>query len=193
MKYLVFIICILYTIPAAAQHYELLSSSAITVDGTSTLHDWTVTAEKHSGSITLATKKNGNDMLKKGTITIMSLIIPVHSMKSEKGETMNNKMHRALKMEDFPNITYTLNKPIKFSQFSDTPQTVYSSGLLSIAGVKKTIQSKVVVTYSKGILNIVGKFPFKLSDFDIEPPSAMFGQIETGDDVTVSFRLAYRK
>jgi len=33
----------------------------------------------------------------------------------------------------------------------------------------------------------------KLSDFDIEPPSAMFGQIQTKDDIVVHFNFIYNK
>ncbi len=192
MKYLVFIVCILCTISATAQQYELLPTSSITVDGTSTLHDWTVVAEKHSGSIKITAKKVANDMLKKGTITAMTLVIHVRNMTSEKGETMNNKMHRALKMEVAPNITYTLSKPIKFEILDTQSRAISTSGILVIAGTKKTIQSTVKVSFDSGILMVIGKFPFKLSDFDMKPPSAMFGQIETGDNVTVNFRLMYK-
>ena len=193
MKHLIFIVCFLYAISASAQQYELLPASSITVDGTSTLHDWTVTAEEHTGSITISAKKSANNLLKKGTITAMLLTIPVSGMKSEKGETMNNKMHRALKMEAAPNITYTLSKSIEFEILDTQSRTISTSGILTIAGVKKTIQSTVKITLDNGVLIVVGKFPVKLSDFDIEPPSAMFGQIETGDNVTVNFRLEYRK
>ncbi len=193
MKYLVFFIYLFSSTVIFAQQYELLPSSLITVDGTSTLHDWTAAAEEHTGSISISAKKSTLNFIKKGSITAMSLVIPVGSMKSEKGETMNNKMHRALKMEEAPNITYTLSKPIEFEILDTQSRTISTSGILTIAGTKKTIQSTVIITFENGVLTVVGKFPFKLSDFDIAPPSAMFGQIETGNDVTVNFRLENRK
>ena len=193
MKYFLFLFILFFSFASFSQQYELLPASSITVDGTSTLHDWRVIAEEHTGSITLSSKKSSNHLLKKGTITAMSLTIPVSSMKSEKGETMNNKMHRALKMGEAPNITYSLSKPIKFEILDTKSRAISTSGVLAIAGVKKTIQSTVKVTFNNGVLIVVGKLSFKLTDFDMEPPSAMFGQIETGDDVTVNFRLEYRK
>ncbi|MEL6194250.1 MAG: YceI family protein, partial [Bacteroidota bacterium] len=34
-----------------------------------------------------------------------------------------------------------------------------------------------------------GEYAMKMSDFGITPPSAMFGQIQTDDDVLVKFSL----
>jgi len=48
-----------------------------------------------------------------------------------------------------------------------------------------------VITEDNSKLSFKGTLPLKLSDFNIEPPSAMFGQIVTGDEITLNFELSF--
>ncbi len=193
MKKWIFLICAFYILTGYSQKFNLLPSSSITVDGTSTLLDWTVKAEIINGSINVTTNINTNSNLKKSNLFSISILVPVRNIKSEKGETMDNKMYRALKIEDFPNILYTLIHSDEFTTFSLNDSLINFSGVLNIAGVEKTIHCKTKATFSNDLLILEGEIPLKLSDFNIEPPSAMFGQIETGDDITINFKLEFEK
>ena len=42
-------------------------------------------------------------------------------------------------------------------------------------------------------ITLKGSKPLKFSEFDIEPPSATFGQIVCGDDIAVNFEFRYQK
>ena len=192
MKYIFFLIATIFSLTVFSQQFELSPSSSFSVDGTSTLLDWTVRAQQFKGSSTIESKKSASNVLKKGAITNIHLIIPVSSMISEKGSSMDNKMYRAFKMEEFPEITYTLSGPVEFDVIDTKTKTLSTIGILYIAGVKKTIESEVEATFINKVLTLTGKVPLKLSDFDMERPSAMFGQIETHDDITVNFVLKFK-
>ena len=191
MKNLTIIIFAFFSLSIFSQQLNLLPSSSITVDGTSTISDWTVKPESYTGSLMVSAKKESEITLKKGDISAIHLIIPGRSMRSENGDTMDSKIFRALKVDDFPNISYTLAHSIKFSIIDKNKRNFSVSGVLTIAGAEKTIQSNLNVIYTNGVLSLSGEIAIKLSDFNIEPPSAMFGQIETGDDIIINFTLEY--
>ncbi|MCF6223817.1 MAG: YceI family protein [Flavobacteriaceae bacterium] len=191
MKNLTIIVFTFFSLSIFSQQLNLLPSSSITVDGTSTISDWTVKPESYTGTLTVSAKKKSKITLKKGTLSTIHLIIPGKSMRSENGETMDSKIFRALKVDDFPNISYTLDRSIEFSVIDKNKRNFSVSGVLTIAGVEKTIQNNLSVIYANGTLSLSGKIAIKLSDFNIEPPSAMFGQIETGDDIIINFILEY--
>ncbi len=161
----------------------------ISITGTSTLHEWKVSAGEISGLPEHLALE-----LKEGTsIDHFSFKIKVSSLDGGRGAAMNKKIRNALKATKHPDIIYTQTLPAKIQNLqSDNHFTLTSTGLLQIAGVTK----EVIVNVS-GQKNSAGKLTFKgskalkFSDFEIEPPSAMFGQIVCGEDITVHFELAY--
>jgi len=69
-----------------------------------------------------------------------------------------------------------------------------STGILSIAGNEQEVEVAVTGQLTaEGQLTFKGSKALKFSDFDIEPPSAMFGQIVCGDEITVHFEFHYIK
>ncbi|MCF6360865.1 MAG: YceI family protein [Cyclobacteriaceae bacterium] len=193
MKYFLTLVCTVFSLTAFAQHYNLIQTSSISISGTSTLHEWSVNAEKKEGSLLIDTKKNTESYLKKGAISLVTLTVPAGSLHSEKGETMDNKMHRALKAEEHPEIIFELTASIPFDLITENNSILMAEGLMYIAGVKKAIKTQTTAYFANGTLAFSGKIPLKLSDFNIEPPSAMFGQIETGNDIVVNFKLQFKQ
>ncbi len=193
MKYILTLLIAVFSLTTFAQHYNLANTSTISISGTSTLHNWSVNAEKMEGSLLMDTKKNTSNYIKKGTISLVNLIIPVSSLHSEKGETMDNKMYRALKKDEHPEIFFTLKIPVQFEHINETQSTLKIEGTINIAGVKKIITTQTVTYLTNGVVTFSGKVPLKLSNFDIEPPTAMFGQIETGNDIVVNYKFQFKQ
>ena len=175
-----------------SQNYELSDSSSITINGTSTLHDWTVSVENQTCEITIIFKKKTKTILKNGSLSNILLNILVKDIVSKKGETMDKKAHKALKIDKFPVINFKLIHPVKFDLIDNNSILKNLSGVLSIAGVEKPITAIINIKYINERLSLSGTLPLKLSDFNIEPPTAMFGQIETGNDIIVNINLEYR-
>ncbi|MEQ6120867.1 YceI family protein [Reichenbachiella sp. MALMAid0571] len=183
------VLILLCFISFAQEKYVVSAKSNIKVTGTSTLHDWEVLSNEISGSLLFELKDKGkkNQPLK-GSIASAELSLKVESLKSERGETMNGKMHRALLYDEFPQIKFSLTEAIPVNEAS-----TIAKGVLAIAGTEKSVQIGVDLDVSEDTILIQGSKNFKLSDFEIDPPSAMFGQIETGNDIVISFDLKYTK
>ena len=89
----------------------------------------------------------------------------------------------ALKEKKNPVISYRGNA-VKINDHTAT-----FSGTMNIAGTKKELTTKVKIDYSNGKISLSGKKDFKLTDFNVEPPTAMFGTIKTGDEVAIHYNL----
>lgn len=159
---------------AAGQNFTLSSDSQIEIDGTSNKDDWTVTASEISGEASV--DADGNP-------TALKLLVPAAEIVSNKSSIMDRLMYKALKVTEHPLITFELS-----SLESDDEGTAVAKGNLTIAGV--TREANVEVTKAAGddaVTRYSGSYALKMTDFGMKPPSAMFGALHTGDEVTVRF------
>ena len=113
-------------------------------------------------------------------------------MDGGRGPSMNKKIKKALKAATYPHVSFTQTEAIHLASKDDGNTVVNATGSLNIAGVEKVVTIELTATTQENQLVFTGKYPMKMSDFDIEPPSAMFGQIETKDDITIEFELIYQ-
>ena len=173
-----------------AQSYNLAAdtSTQVTVTGTSTLHGWTVSANEVQDVPTELTISE--DM----TVDSFSFGIVVSGMDGGRGASMNKKVMGALKGTEHPIITYQQNEKAKMSAVDAAGNfTLTSKGILNMAGLEKEIEIEVTGHKTANGLVLKGSKPLTFSQFDIEPPSAMFGQIVCGNDIAVNFEFRYEK
>lgn len=170
---IVFLVCATF-VGFGQDTYNLSSESKLTIDGTSTVHDWTVTANTMEGSVTA----EGNSPRE------IDFQVTVADIKSERGATMDKKMHAALQKESHPKVVFNL-KEVK------NESTLV--GTLTIGGNAQDVEVEGKIEASGGNIRISGDHGIALKDFGIDPPTAMFGQVIVGDDVTVKFDLVFTK
>lgn len=144
-------------------------STKIAVDGTSPMHDWTMTSSSANFSGTI----NGN------AITNVKFNMPVKNLKSTKGKMMDNKAYDALKADKAPNISFTAT--------SLSVGKGNLAGKLTIAGVTKDVSFPVNVVKNGASYNITGTENLKLSDFGMERPGFM--GVKTGDAIKVTVNI----
>jgi len=96
-------------------------------------------------------------------------------------------MYSALKKDTHPQISFLLTQPVTIKG----PGKVSVTGNVEIAGVIRPMTFDLNLTWADNALHLQGSRSTKLSEFEIEPPTAMFGQIETGDDITVELDLFF--
>lgn len=170
------------TVGDAPLSYLLESNSTIKVHGTSTLHDWTMHMEKVSGEATMdIDAESGLDISK------VYVRLKVTDFKSEWSQ-MDKNTYEALEEEDHPYITYNLTRVNAVTPQGGNKYQVDASGSLTIAGTTRTIRMKSTVQVnSDGTLRITGSHAMKMTDFNVDPPTAMFGTITTGNDITIEF------
>lgn len=152
----------------------------MTVKGISSLHDWESVVEKIDcrGLLTMS-----EDAIE---IKDMIIKIPVTGIKSTKGKMMDNKTYDAFKHEKYPFIIFTLSS----KRVNESNATIDVKGNISMAGITKaitlTVNCKIL---SNGELQVTGSKKLIMTEFQMEPPTAMMGTIKVGDEVVVSFDL----
>ncbi len=147
--------------------------SKVVVLGTSSLHDWESVVESYT--------INGN--IEATQITNLEALFNVESIKSGKS-IMDSKAQDALEAEKYPNIIF------KAAKLNIAGGKVTGQGTLTIAGKSKPMQFVATSKQnSNGDMMVKGSTKIKMTEFDIEPPTAMFGTLTTGDEVTVDYEI----
>ena len=167
------------------------NGSLVKIEGTSTIHDWTVEGKMVGGSMEIDPGFDAD--LKTLKITPKVLVkIPVqqlHDIAKQKG--MDEVFYQAMKATDYANIEYRLNdlKAKEGGKFEAT-------GSLTVAGVTKTNTMSVIferVDSSK--IKVSGSTSMKMSDFNIKPPVLGVAgvSIKTGDEIKLSLGWVVKK
>jgi polyisoprenoid-binding protein YceI len=174
--------------------FSFSDKTTMQIQGTSTLHDWTCSVTKVDGSIEMDSKVLAKGIWSENSkIKSLKVSVPVESIKSPRGAAMEKKLYNALKYEKHPSIIFTLNN-IKTIPSKTGSSQLDASGTLNVAGVEKPISLSVNATFTaEKNLSFAGSYSINMKDFDVEPPSAMFGQIVSGEKVTISFNVQVNK
>jgi polyisoprenoid-binding protein YceI len=173
------------------------TGSSVKIDGTSTLHDWTVEGKLIRGSmefeegVEIDPTQKTIPGLKAGKLNArVEVSILVRSLKSGKS-SMDSVMQQAMKQKEFPTIEYRMKEMVlKEPHTSGTPFVFDTKGELTVAGVARTNLMQVAIDrIDKDKLKATGSTNVKMTDFGIQPPSPKMaaGLIKTGDDVKITF------
>lgn len=175
------LVFLMFSLLAISQKHTLeKAKSTLSIFGTSTLHDWEIVAEEMVSTVDAETDADGV------SVNALTFKVPVKSLKSGKGG-MDDNTYKALKAKKFPEIVYKLSK-VNSSSAKGGKYELQTTGALTIAGTTKTIPLKVMATKD---LQFTGETTFKMSDYGIDPPTALLGTIKTGDEITIKFNINY--
>jgi polyisoprenoid-binding protein YceI len=162
-----------------------LAESKLTVFGTSNLHDWDIVAKAMSGKANFNFESN---VLK----DIESLDFSVESEQLLSGKSgMDSNTFKALNSKKYKTINYKLTKIVKITKVSANTYTIEAQGDLTIAGTTKNITQVFTAVVSGKKVVLSGKTKITMTQYKITPPTALFGTIKTGPDVTVDFKVTY--
>jgi polyisoprenoid-binding protein YceI len=103
---------------------------------------------------------------------------------------MDKKMHAALKMEEYPKVSFVFQE-LKKTDGSETAFMIH--GMLTVAGTEQAVDITSDFHEVDGQYVFKGSKEIRLQDYNMEPPTAMFGQIIVGDNVTIDFDLVFSK
>jgi polyisoprenoid-binding protein YceI len=168
------------------------TGSKMAMEGTSTIHDWTVRSPTINGFIE-ADANFPESALNDPTAAkpVVQVFIPVDTLKSY-AEAMDSVMQDHLNMEQYPRIEYRLTelKP-RSAAGAAGPLKFDAVGTLTVSGTTQTIIMPVTIErLDRTKLKVVGSMPLKMTDFDVTPPAPrILGMptIKTGDDIKISF------
>ena len=152
------------------------ANSSIKITGTSSLHDWESEAQSFDIAVTM-----DNNLLKE-----LNGSIQVKSIKSGKS-IMDEKTYDALGADKFPDIKFQAN------QLEIKNGKVTGKVAVTIKGVTQSYDLSSSSTLTGGNVKVTGSVPLDMTAFGIEPPTAMFGTLETGKDVTINFQITLKQ
>jgi polyisoprenoid-binding protein YceI len=164
----------------AMERFTFQPNSLITVEGTSTVHDWECTASQFTGTLDGATSPSALT-----GITGLAVTVPINALDCDNG-TMNGKLREALGSSA---IRFTLSNA-RVGNVNGGRFGVEANGQLTIHGTTRAqrIQAQGQAL-GNGLYRFTGSVPITMSQFGIQPPTAMMGTLRTGDRVTVNFAV----
>jgi polyisoprenoid-binding protein YceI len=188
--------CILFLLPVlllicagepAKDTYILTRDYTVTIDGTLNQRDWQEKVGEVTGDMTAVVNEDGSVDL-----TAIRISMQVLSIKSDMGRMMDKKTYEALKAAAYPEILFTLNAPLKLTQIRDCQTTIPVKGELALAGIRNPVIMQVkTFAISQGVLQFEGSQTIKMSDYGVKPPTALFGTMRSGPEITIHFKTNF--
>jgi len=154
----------------------------VNILGSSSLHDWESEVQEVSGKGDFTLK--GNEI---ANINSLEVYFKVKSIESGKSK-MDELTHDALKEKHNPNVILKL-KEVKKIEHND----VRIMASLEIAGKVKYVILQGLASVKNDTITIVGEHTLDMTEFDVEPPTAMFGTIKVEKTVTIDYSLVMNK
>jgi polyisoprenoid-binding protein YceI len=172
--------------PPGQSEYHLSRGYSVTIHGTMSIHNWVETISEVTGDMVAGRHAGGGTDL-----TSIRIVMGVRSIRSDMGAVMENKTYKALKADANPQITFLLDVPMTVS-FRRGEKPLALAGHLTLAGVTRPVALLVdefeAMTDS---MRFEGRQTIKMTDFGVKPPSALFGTLKAGSDITIYFKIVF--
>ncbi|MGZ2370752.1 YceI family protein [Ancylomarina sp. YFZ004] len=183
---LIFIFFLISNSITAQNSIQLIpESSSIRVFGTSNIHDWEMHVEFQAKVSDYEIPNNSIKDLKD-----IQFKIEGTRLKSQES-TMEKKAHKALKLPEFPFISFLLKK-ITIRNHKTTSFNAFAIGTLVISGQSRDVKLPINGNFlGEKKLNLTGHIDLNMSDFKIEAPTAFFGAISTADEIKILYSLDF--
>jgi polyisoprenoid-binding protein YceI len=167
-----------------SQNFSLnKANSTLTVSGTSNLHDWDIISNNFSGKLQISD-------ITTAQIENLEVYINSESLKSGKN-AMDKKTYKALKTDDYKSIKFKMVELKSNNKIDDSTFEIKLIAEITICEVTKLLPIDCLLTKKGHVVNITGSCTMKMSDFNIEPPTALLGAITTGDAISIKFNSAF--
>ena len=168
-----------------AQAPLALTTSKITIAGTSNVHDYTATTTQAKvTNVQLGTAAPGatfwDEVQKPGGLQAFQVTVPALTLKSTK-DGLDKNMYKALKTDKHPEITFTMTR------MEGEPGALKAIGTLSVAGVEKEVTLPLKTTRKGESLAVSGVLEILMTDYGIAPPKAMMGMVKADPKIKITF------
>jgi len=164
----------------------MVSQAKVTIAGTSNVLEWSATTTAaRTANVKVTGDLPGGDffwvgVLQPGAVSSFDIVVPVTALASDR-DNFTADLHKALKADQFPEIVFSL------ARLEKRPGGATAYGTLQVAGVTREVALPLVTSTRNGALWVTGSIDLVMTDFGIEPPTALLGTIKTDAKVTVRF------
>ena len=179
-------------VPAAVR---LGPGSVLWLEGSSNVHEWesrttqpVVKLMRDGSAVDPADVAALDQWLRSGTLRGLDLVVPLATLHSKKGATLDKNLLKALKAEQNPEITFRLTQA-KVGEASGDSIPVSADGVLRVAGRERPITVAGRLVRSEAGVWLNGTHGLRMTAFDVKPPTMMMGTMRVRDSVSVHFQL----
>ena len=168
-----------------AQAPVALSSTRITIAGTSNVHDYTATTAAarvtrvEFGDVT-AGASFWDDAQKSTGLKAFDIAIPAETLKSSK-DGLDKNMYKALKTKEHADITF------RMTRLEGAPGALKATGILTVAGVEREVTLPLKTAKKGANLAVSGELDVLMTDYGIQPPKAMMGMVKADPKIKITF------
>ncbi len=168
--------------------YQSAGGVKITIEGTSNIHDWEMNSDKGSCAATFSFNANGG----LAGVSFLGFAMAAESLKSEH-KAMDKNTYKAMNTDKYPNISFTISS-CTVQPSGGNNYVLKTKGKLTISGVTKDVDISGACAFNPADKSITcaGSYPMKMTDYNVTPPSIMFGTIKTGNAITVKFSFVLK-
>jgi hypothetical protein len=183
--------------------------SRVWIEGTSTVNDFTCSTQQIEGRARLAldepsprsdstpdtsrtqtayASSSGNASSEPPAIQAS---VPVRTLDCGK-RRQNRDLYDAMQASEHPAIHYEIVKTsiVALPDSSRSHYVIEAIGDLTIAGATRTVRLRLQGRrLENGQMHARGTLPIQMTDFNVEPPTAMLGLIRVRDEITVHFDI----
>lgn len=158
------------------------SSGTIQVLGSSNVRNWSCTVNQLAG--TMEAELDGQRLT---SVDGVRVSIPVQGLNCGNSQ-LTSKVREILSEGNNSLIRFTL------SNAEVSQNQVLANGTVSVAGgTRSTRITATAAAADNGRIRLTGEVPLKMSDFGIDPPTAVLGTLRSDDDVTVRFDVTVHR
>lgn len=173
--------------------YVPQDSSRLWIAGRSNVNQFECESREHRGEAIIfqTTTLTGDTITVDEDATKIMLEIDVEGIECGRSR-MNRDLRNALKADDYPNITFVFNDIVAVSNGTSVPNSVKLevSGSLTIAGITREVNVHLTgYTFDDNRVRAAGSKEIRMTDFGVEPPTAMLGLVKADNELTVHFDL----
>lgn len=166
------------------------TGSKAKIEGTSTIHDWTMESAVIGGFMEVDPKFPESALTDPAAAKPkVEAFMPVRSFKSY-AKKMDEVMQEHMNEPKHKRIEYKLIELKPKSAAGATGALEFDAvGTLTINGTTRTNTMPVKIEKKDGKIKVIGNTPLKMTDFGVKPPApSILGMsvIKTGDDIKVS-------
>lgn len=176
--------------PVPAQTFTVSEASTMTIYGTANVTDWEAEVKTIRGEVIIRNPGRSDwSNAEASWFESVEITIPVEDIDAD-SRRMNRNMYDYLKEDDYPNITYTLVEAQELALLDNSGIVLTVRGMISAAGESVEIIHDVEITENEsGDIVISGSQDLLMTDFGIDPPTALLGSVRARDEMTIEFEL----
>lgn len=174
--------------------YRILPSSQLFLEGTTNINTFTCncTCVQSSPRLRLELEERPDGQ----RVVFDNAQLDIRTKDIDCGNrNMNKDLHQTLRADEYPSIGIiieeaSLKKGLKLIGGPDWRQLT-SRALLTVAGTTRTVQLEVKARKTgPEAYRFISRYTIKMTDFNIDPPTAMLGLVKVNDQIEINFDLA---